>query len=405
MAVEQKLYYTLRAHVASITDLCCVYGLNTPHLLSSDSDGTIYLWNLISRRPVAHGKISGQVVWIDCLRPGLYVALSKDNTLRFMRTQHNKEIVKITEYVSRELQELRVVYEIPVNSLNFANVAIQELDNERYMLWCCNTMDSECIDIYEFNLSNEQSFKRVFQALNIYEQISNIRGEKNIFKFDKLGTIMKFLAVGPMVYCGFESGFVVGLRVCDGVVDIAYVSPVHYPEPVLGMVYNKEKHVVLTSSTKNIIGIHCTEMGFGKLYDKIDNVRIMRGLEYTKTSFNVPLKKVSHIDVLDGLLLLGSWTGYVVALQESDNEVVFKIRKDKNQVYVDDSYIGNAEPSNKEKPWTPVGCVIGVPGNVFDKLGNRNSLRPGEIRKLNEFAKHRWCVVGYEDGTITIYQV
>ena len=207
---------TLRAHKSAITCFKFISISVIPLLLSGDSNGDLYLWNLLTRRPILHYSLNQGdggnygIVSLDHI-DGIYVVHSKDHNVRFFRTPGNDTIIERCD--SREpFQTFVQIYEIPVNSLNFANVSVTHLKGDLYQLSCTNTMNSEGIDIYNFDINDLHSLKRIFADINFYETVKAILNDKEVFRFEKLGIVMKFLECNATTFFGFESGFVIGVR-------------------------------------------------------------------------------------------------------------------------------------------------------------------------------------------------
>ena len=103
---------------------------------------------------------------------------------------------------------------------------------------CIRDRDAESIDVYEFQLGDRQSFKRTFNAINLFDSVAGLAEAKQKFRFDKMGIVMRFIVAGDTVFCGYESGVVVGLRIRDKSLQICYASFAHYPEPVLSLAHD-----------------------------------------------------------------------------------------------------------------------------------------------------------------------
>ncbi|AGO12873.1 AaceriADL383Wp [[Ashbya] aceris (nom. inval.)] len=394
--------FTLRAHVSTVTDIKPLSLDVIPHLLSADTKGCLYLWNLITRRPIASLDLKAHVISIEVLGQDLYAVLARDNKLRFIRLQQESQLVRINGNACRELRSLEVVYEIPVNCLNFANFGLQDLGMCNYRLWCCNTMDAEAIDVYEFQLGDDQSFKRTFNAVKLFEPVTELSAAKHKFRFDKMGIVMRFMVAEDTVFCGFESGVVVGLRILNKTLQISYASFAHYPEPVLSLAHDTARRRVLSSSTTDRIAAHSIPTADLPILKTVAGIQVVENAVTTEETIPIPLKKIGHLAVLNDILLLTSWQGYVLALQ--DQKELLRYRRERNLISVDDSSNGQEE-TKKDKPWTNAGPIAGVAysKDVLQLIPDK--LRIGEKRRLEDFLERKWYITGYNDGTITVSQI
>ena len=246
------MMFTLRKHKCSVTSLLYWHNSSIPILISGDHEGLIFAWNLLTRQPYCTFQCSGQIVSFQKL-DNLLVVTSKDHTLRILRFP-NTLVSSFSQ--NGPLASFDLIYEIPVNTLNFSNSVIEQLSSEKYRLWCCNTQSSDSLDIYEFNITDAKSLKRLYKAVSLYEPITQLI-DKNTMKFDKLGIIMRFALLDSVVYCGFESGFVIGLHVSkSNGLHIVYISSCHYPDPVLNMTVGSDIKKVISCSTSQSLGLH-----------------------------------------------------------------------------------------------------------------------------------------------------
>lgn len=435
--------YSLRCHkssVAASTFLEWPSRSNVPILITGDSSGLIVLWDLLTRRPLGTHTLAGspQVVAVQDLGNGLIAILSKDHKLRIheMRAKEMTSVAKSTTSFEAPQLQLHEVYEVPVNTLNFANFVVQKLDEGYYRLICTNTQDSEAIDVYQFHLSNIHSLRRVFKGVTFGPVIQKLHTDPESVKAKKLGIVMRFLEHGETIYCGFESGLVVGFKIHesdiekanidedaggshDMCIEIVYVSSVHYPEPVLALELNDATGEILTSSTKNVIGIHpmiSTQDIIGSchsnfLRDKDSAVLIRSDLKICNTNFReVPYSSIGHLTVVDGNIVASTWTGITYVLNR-DYLVLAMMSKSRSNVLVSESSQGSLQGANEEKTQKrhiKVSSLTGISSALiqrFSSLDQQLTRRRGQDRRMRTFAAKSWCIIGYDDGSIAVHRI
>ncbi|GAV48425.1 hypothetical protein ZYGR_0I07220 [Zygosaccharomyces rouxii] len=389
--------YTLRFHKSSVTDLL-VLDLPqevAPLLVSGDATGKICLWDLIRRRPISSHCIENepQIVALQYVDDGLLAVLDKQHKLRFLKIDGSWE----------------QVYEIPVNTLNFANFLVQRLDTGWYRLICCNTQDSESIDIYEFHLSSLHSLKRVHKGLKFYQAISSLILPAG-FKLDKLGIVMKFTEWHGVIFCGMESGFVIGFNLIDdGQVEIVYVSHVHYPNPILDLYPGKDN--ILSSSTDNKIGIHDLNCQQDERpnFERQSPILLKKELHSLSANFKqVPISEVAHIKKIENLLLLSSWFGETVVTDEQI-QLLAKFSKSKSIVEVNENPQGNLQSNNtsskSKNPNCKVSSLEGLSSSNSKDSNYVISTNVGQRRRIERFLQNSWCIIGYDDGNIAFHRL
>ncbi|CCE61419.1 hypothetical protein TPHA_0A03420 [Tetrapisispora phaffii CBS 4417] len=452
--------YTLRLHNSEITSLVIISdfeNFNTPILLSSDIEGKIIFWDLITRRPVFIHIIekSPHIVSVEYItNDKLYAVLSKDHKFRIFRLTENDKISFENEYK----YSFNVAFESPVNTLNFANFAIQKLNKEesKFRLICCNTQDAEGIDIYDFKLDEINSLKRIKKNLNFYDIVNISINDSELFKFDKLGVVMKFIQFqDDIVIVGYESGFIIGFRIHENVqllsgpsasvktsslseilseksrdentvianiVEIVYISKIHYPNPVLNMTLDTNKTEGLTfysSSVDNKIGIHDinlknegnTSFDHADFHISANNSTAVRkdisiGLKNIDTEY----EKIGLIEKSRGKFILGTWRGTTCIL-DNEFKLTEKILRTKSNMLVNESAVGDIQNTAREEKKiykvTSVGyfeCSESLNGDATSTKLINQSRNIGSQRRLNAFLQSFWVFVGYNDGCITIHK-
>lgn len=407
--------FTLRYHKSNVTTLL-VFHLSeepAPVLLSGDATGVIVLWDLITRRPIANYRIANdpQIVAFQYLEPSLVAVLCKDHKLRILCIE--------------SLPRWKQVYEIPVNTLNFANFLLQKLESNWFRLICCNTEDSEAIDVYIFHLSNLNSLKRVHKKLRFFEKVAPLVGDE--LGLEKLGIVMRFVELDGVIYCGLESGFVIGFKFFDSVsenfddeasqtscftLEIVYISNANYPNPILDLC--AAPGYILSSSTDDKVGIHKWQQLCGLTSPNIQHSSILENeLKLTKNNFKrIPVTEVSHLKQLDDCLLLGSWSGETTVLDRQD-ALISKFVKSKSMLEVTENSKGNLQGNGNVAKSGSRNCKIssleGISGAEVRKGTDSNLLDPpiqmGRRRRVETFMQSSWCIIGYDDGSIAFYRL
>lgn len=449
--------FTLRYHKHSVTALQFIelpLRHAAPILLSGDANGLLVFWDVITRRSITSYDLGSDVpvVALQYLGDELLSILTKDHKLRLLQIYSEGEpIVQPNE--KSKLFQLRQVYEIPINTLNFANFIIQKLGDQLYRLVCCNTQDSESIDIYTFHLSDLHSLKRIHRSLNFYEMLKALPCTSDVIKSEKLGIVMKFAECNGIIYCAMENGFVIGFRLHDQVkllpsqitvspdnsngktlsktdgkdynlkdiVEVVYVSRVHYPNPILDLCTNSSRDGnILSSSIDNVIGLHSVlnseNAALTKEYDYIlgasQNIIARRGLKVsTQNSKTVPASKVGHLVQLENLLLMSTWSGQTLILEPNDI-ILAKYSKSKCNLLSNESPQGNIQESNestkKDKRWCRVSSLAGSSRGVRRhelQLQSIAASSPGQRRRIEKFLQNSWCAIGYDDGSIALHML
>lgn len=442
MAINIAQGSTLRAHKSAITCFKFISISVIPLLLSGDSNGDLYLWNLLTRRPILHYSLNQGdggnygIVSLDHIN-GIYVIHSKDHNVRFFRTLGNDTIIERCD--SREpFQTFVQIYEIPVNSLNFANVSVTHLKGDLYQLSCTNTMNSEGIDIYNFDINDPHSLKRIFADINFYETVKAILNDKEVFRFEKLGIVMKFLECNATIFFGFESGFVIGVRMQkdltilskDGeafspksglsklkldvskdikeCLEIVYISSLHYPNPVLALSYGHDAHTLISSSTDDKIGIHHvpkteekSQIDVSDYHTNIERTIIVkRSMEISTEGIETSVKEVGYVSCAGDSMALGTWSGKTVIFKSL--RPIQNFSRSKSNVLIDPSAVGSFQNPDKEKKRAKIGAMCLLPKNKTPGGGYKSK---GEERRAKKFFSEDWCIIGYEDGSIALHSI
>lgn len=363
--------YTLRGHKSSVTTERVVYNVGSefrekPYLISGDEDGFIIVWDLTVRRPLlSFHPHTSQVISIRQLPNGLVLTHGRDHYIKvFELFQHGKE---------------ELVYEIPVNSLNFNNI-----DTFEYYLITSNTMDSNSFDVYDIGFLQDESkqFTRVFNCIDLFKMVK----DDGVYKFNefkiqnednKFGIIMRLLWVDSnRVYIGYESGHVISVSLDLGAqsIEVLNVSNVHFPDPVLALRYDSHTNTVISSSIKPKIGIHTsTGSSVIKLSDKFG--------------------KLSDIEFLNSNIVLSSWNGFIKVFNQQFEELI-NFKKAKPIVSANLNTVGNMEEPKPEalKP----NCLAVYAKQAVEIKGIAR-------RRDVQLCGSNLLAIGFNDGTIMVY--
>ncbi|SCV04523.1 LANO_0G10726g1_1 [Lachancea nothofagi CBS 11611] len=406
MQPEGEVAYTLRKHEQEVTSLNVIHQDPYPLLVSGDLKGKLLVWNLVTRRPLAHYQLptNAQVVSINYINNYLTV-LSKDHTLRFLRLHDETSLKSSTAKThGNDNCTLKEAYEIPINTLNFANVSIETITEDLYRLWSCNTVDSECFDVYTFDLKDPHSLKRKFNKINLHEALLKADNWDCRKSLDKTGIVMKFLKHNGVVYLGFECGFVVGLKILEneGVhpsLVVVYASSVHYPDPVLSLCAASDGHCIYSSSTSGVVGIHNAYEAPTDEYDDLnwlaDGIGIPTNFTLVNSCIDLHTAEIGHLESLQDSLVAIDWKGQTLVF--SHERANFTFSKQRSNVPIEDSNVGTFSAEKRTKNW--------IKASSMACLGERGSKQvqvsgAGERRRVSLCASRNWCFTGYEDGSI-----
>lgn len=434
--------YTLRYHKSRVTVLKFIQlpqDFVLPTLVSGDASGQLVLWDLATRRPITTYSIekSPEIVAVQYLDDYLLAILSKDHKLHILKVHKEDATVMKRQSSSFELPpaySLQECYHVPINTLNFANFLLQNLGDSLYRLICCNTQDSDSIDIYTFHLSDLHSLRRIRKGVNFYEIIRELLSKSEAERVNKLGIVMKFTQCNDIIYCGLESGYIIGFKMHDNLellssksgdtnhyefmIEIVYISAVHHPNPVLDLFSVKDN--VLSSSVDAVIGTHqVTYAPNNEVFDELDyTTRISDHILYKRTlkvqadNFKKsPVAQVSHIIELNEYLILGCWSGNTVVVKQ-DGQITENFFKSKSNVLVNESaqgnLQGNGQISDKDKRFYKICSLTGLSKRVSETSVQTHLAQPlsvGHQRRVTNFLDESWCVIGYEDGGIVFHQI
>lgn len=470
---EDATHY-LRQHKFGITGLRAgvldpIFKVSSPILVSTDEKGTLVIWELVTRRPLLVQKLGdAQIVSVQ-LDKGKYVSiLSKDHTFRMYELYPTKTI-DVSQNINNKgmgILDIKKVFEVPVNTLNFANFGLKALGDDQFELVTSHTKDAHFLDIYEFKIPDLQSLKRYFRQVELFPMMKQQFGTEALPKIDGLGIVMQILVVeNDIIFCGFESGFVVGLRrykskstivmerrprsienedsnsklgqllnssskqifeneeVIEELLEIISVDTAHYPEPVLSLVYDEGSGRIISSSTTCRFIIENTESFSLKNENRMFNVSdyyidtashiVISKLLTLNNHFKkeTPCGDIGFLEVIDENIIFGTWSGrtYKVGMNQNNTELAGVKRK--SSVFVTESPIGNSQSTNtveKIKKRIKIGAMTGLCKAHMLKCEHtmkEDNLTPGKLRRTIELISTSWYFIGYEDGSISMYKL
>ncbi|SCU82196.1 LADA_0C03686g1_1 [Lachancea dasiensis] len=399
--------YTLRKHECEVTCLKVVHLNAFPMLVSGDRNGLIIIWDLIARRPRFQHQLESKAHIVSIGYLDHYITLlSKDHTLRFLCWCKNNCVVLTGQDHddTNECEGLHQVYEIPVNTLNFANVALTPAEDGLHRLWCCHTVDSESFDVYTFNLQDPHSLKRQFNRVNLYDALLSATNWKRDNALEKTGIVMKFLEHKGVVFLGFESGFVVGVQLLETpnsqpVLALVYASSIHYPEPVLSLCVSSDGRSVYSSSTNSVIGIHnLSSVAELSIESKIiGGVAIPNELSLSKNALKMQSSEIAHLESIANCLIATNWKGQT--LISNNSQTIVANAKERSNVLVEVSNAGSFSEEKKTQNWIKVSSMTCL---ERQKPNSIECFNAGQKRRIETFASRNWIFTGYEDGSIVM---
>jgi len=411
--------YILRSHTHRVTSLV-LNGSNKygpePILLSGDENGAIIIWNVVTRRPLDRIQLPSEVQVMDIhVLDDRIIVLSKDHSLRIYT-------------------DLKETFEMKVNTLNFANIAIfSSSQAEEYTMVCCNTSNSENIDIYNFFNGKMNSLIRLFNSVSFmhFIEMNSLLGKD----FGKMGILMKIIRddTRNILFCGFEGGFVIGFKIVNtkfatlennSYIKVILLSKFHYPNPILDITLDIENGILISSSTEKqleeIDYTHCnlfqdTQNMDDYFVDPNQNIVMNKELwreSYLSQIMKTNYGKISHLCLSKDLFVFSTWSGKTAVMDRSTNAEKYVFWTSRSRVVVSESSQGNIDPSrskltNKDVKFEKIGAMT-----IFDPFGANVCIVPlqkngiyTKARRLEQYIHQTWCYVGYGNGNIAVYKI
>ncbi|CCE85914.1 Piso0_005554 [Millerozyma farinosa CBS 7064] len=428
-----------RGHVESIT---CVsefeYNGNLT-LVSSDSRGWIFWWDMKKRRPISVWRgHQASIISLFQASKNILISHSRDSDIKLWNisvykncnpaiperdsTDGSNQVAEDDFHTkTNPAPEFKV---IPVNALSYCNVA--------YSNGCLitpATTNSNNFDIYQLFANDDRlneftlddlKLKRVSTSVDpvkLYERHSGRKaleenldeGLQDMSKRGGFGIIMRIMWISSdTFYLGFESGHVLGLSIQfnemyhekitevttgssklvlnkEPKISVVYYSNESVPNPILSMAHSPDKSSVLCGSTSKYMYIHPTTK---------DETRGQREIFE-----NLHHSGIQSISVKSGLIVVGFWSGYVKGYS-LDFKQQFKYSSKLPQIECLESNESQAKESARSSMLKLTHChIVNLDGLKINTQLMRPRLSRNDIRKKN------LLVLGYSDGTIKILEL
>ncbi|KAL6939803.1 hypothetical protein ACO0RG_003649 [Hanseniaspora osmophila] len=427
LQVEQ---FTLRHHTSSVKALA-VYQKNScvkkcSRLYTADEHGNICEWDLPKRKLIRSWSVCDSkalqicIIGIGILKSDLENVLlyvhSKDHCLRFYDVT-----VSQPQKQSMYLPKPQLLWEMPVNTLNFSNVVVipcstQKTKKGSFQVWCCNTEDTEGIDVYEINPITK-NLKRI---------VKNKKFGENV----KRGIVMCICATKDFEYIsvGYENGSCV-LVERDSVytnsnqhIDVPFDKNSHFEQPILSMSCSKTSLYIGQAKSSSLYEYRlktgvCETINIGKSAGSQHFAR----RELSVTGICADLYETHN---LIGFTTWETNTYYLFNVEHK--EIINTLEKSKsNVVPVSLDPTGNIETrgSNdlsefeKSNNVSIESCLmmLGQKNNSTDseKSNSQNDVlttqrsraigaNPLAMKRINYMLQKDWLFLGFADGSVTV---
>lgn len=474
--IEKKLQTTLRLHSAPITCIEPFYlpstitystkndiGINKENLifnqslLTADESGLIIWWNLSTHRPLGIWKAHDDsiltvqqlgVKWDTDNKHnfnipeisksyGQLLTHSKDGTIKIWNLINlfniddmksgftyscflKKKLITSDEnakYISPPL-----LFEMPVNTLNFSNVELNFIG----LLLTPATTESEGWDLYKIDLDQPEEYlklKRLIQnhKVNLSSSIEELNdqgdpdNESNVFtKRGNTGVIMKFCWIDSNRFIvGYESGDLIGFQIISNLEgdnsNFKAKKFLHIKNldgnPITSIVIDRVNNKILCSSTGSKICI-------------ID----LSNSDYKSKIFETKHKGIGDIscDPYTKSVGIVTWDGYTRIYEEDKENILkfdFKMRRQLPAISNSKEIVDNqnGEVSQINNLQTQRANKLKFTEKQMDPYLNKDSAinimynngRSKNVIKKNreEMFGERWLFVGYQDGKVSMYSI
>lgn len=201
---QPQLLYSLKGHSLPIT---CLAFLRL-WLFSSDASGMVYCWSLRLRRP--------HCLWQA--HEASILLLNFDEKTQVLVTHARDSRICFWDLRDAAATATPPMRELPVNSLNFCNIAI-----DAPVLLVPSTLNSDHFDLYELHLvfaAPQLSFSRLAHDVDPWQlYLAAIKRlpvplDDDLSKRDKFGIMMRTIWINHNTfYIGYESGHVLGFHI------------------------------------------------------------------------------------------------------------------------------------------------------------------------------------------------
>lgn len=366
---EARKQFSLRSHSAPVACLCAWNN----QLVSADRLGEVIVWDLGTRRASARWRAhEGHILSMRPTALGL-MTHGRDSAVRFWRepgaicepvptpgpTAGPTEITSVTSTLASN-SPLHCVFEMPINSLNFCNVAVSH-DNGAVILATPASVDSDGVDIYR--LSPALALSRVAQNAAAPTEISaaGARGH---------GIVMRLEWGAGNLYVGYESGALAAFTVAALGAQLVWLAPAHTPHPVLSLSVvptGPNRHTVRSGSASKTVLVH----------------EFVAGSAPHQQKHNLRHYGIQSLETSEDMVVAGFWDGVIKGYDLNWTER-FRLERARQHIEVE------ATPGRKS-----VCVLVWTPEAGGD--GSRRALL--RLRR----ASTRLLFVGHEDGLVTAY--
>ncbi|GME78705.1 unnamed protein product [Ambrosiozyma monospora] len=418
-----------------------VFALLETTLITGDESGWVFWWDINTRRPIGSWKAHDGPV-ISIVQPGLRWKKVSDGNMAPLLTEqefgklltHGKDgeviiwdlfelirtengngyLWKRDSPLQRKVFATRndiskwispdKLFDMPVNPLNFSNVAFCE-----NKLVAPSTQDSNCFDVYEISkVAKVYSLKRLYKAVSAVQQIEKNDKEINI-QYDEesgrdFGVVMKIVWINDNVFSvGYESGHVVSFNLTNDSLRVISVNSSHYPYPILALHYDPLTEKLLAGSASSTITI-----------DSLDSIENSEFLEIRTLSqtYNVKHKGISDISTRPNTVVLITWDGFSRFYKYDESGSLQFCKKVKKTVPSIDNMNSSTSAMSESQQQSSAILIMNKPQFGFSFLKSKGTLRfdNGRSKNIVKFRSeqafdHCWLFTGYKDGKVTLQEI
>lgn len=362
--------FSLRAHAEPVACLCAWEN----RLVSADRLGEVIVWDLATRRASARWRAhEGHVLSMRPTALGL-MTHGRDSTVRMWRV--NLATAPNGSTAPSDQNNLECVFEMPVNALNFCNVAVAH-DNGAVVFATPASVDSDGVDIYR--LSPDLDLLRVAQNLVAPTEVSadGARGH---------GIVMRMEWAARTLYVGYESGALAAFATTAHGAEAVWLAPAHSPHPVLSLAVEITTGAKLDANRLSPDERDTrVEVWSGSAGKSVLQHEFVSGIAGPLAKHNLRHYGIQCLQVAGDMVVAGFWDGVVKGYGRDWHE---RFRVERAHEHIE----APAAPLRKS-----VCVLVWAPASAED--GSRRALL--RLRRANT----RLLFVGHADGLVTAYTV